>query len=78
MFQDVFQMWMDQITNGLPGIIAIHDDICVYGKDTTEHAKNLLQLMNTAQEQGLVSTAVNVLKGNLRLPFMTLYSWHRA
>ena len=39
MSQDVFQMWMDQITNRLPGIIAIHDDICVYGKDTTEHNK---------------------------------------
>ena len=53
MSQDVFQMQMDQITNRLPGIIAIHDDICVYGKDTTKH-DNLLQLMKTAQEQGLV------------------------
>ena len=45
---------MDQITDRLPGIIAIHDDICVYGKDTTEHDNNLLKLMKTAQEQGLV------------------------
>ena len=29
---DVFQMCMDQITNRLSGIIAIHDDICVYWK----------------------------------------------
>ena len=35
MSQDVFQMWMDQITNRLPGIIAIHND-------TTEHDRNLL------------------------------------
>ena len=54
MSQDVFQMWMDQITNRLPGIIAIHNDICVYGKDTTEHNKNLLKLMQTAQDHGLV------------------------
>ena len=54
MSQDVFQMWMDLISDRLPGIIAIHDDICMYGKDTTEHNNNLLQLMNTAQEQGLV------------------------
>ena len=27
---------------------------CVYGKDTTEHDNNLLKLMQTAQEQGLV------------------------
>ena len=54
MSQDVYQMWMDQITDRLPGIIAIHDDICVYGKDITEHNHNLLQLMKTAQDQGLV------------------------
>ena len=28
MSQDVFQMWMDQITDRLPGVIAIHNDIC--------------------------------------------------
>ena len=54
MSQDVFQMQMDQITNRLPGIIAIHDDICAYGKDTTEHDKNLLKLMQTAEDYGLV------------------------
>ena len=32
MSQDVFQMHMDQIADRLPGIIAIHDNICVYGK----------------------------------------------
>ena len=32
MAQDVFQMRMDQITERLPGIIAIHDDICVFCK----------------------------------------------
>ena len=49
MSQDVFQMQMDQITNRLPDIIAIHDDICMYGKDIAEHYHNLLQLMKTAQ-----------------------------
>ena len=34
MSQDVFQMRMDQITDRLPGVIAIHDDICIYGKNT--------------------------------------------
>ena len=51
-------MWMDQLTDKLPGIIAIHDDICVYGKDTTEHDNSLLQFMNTAQEQGLVFNSI--------------------
>ena len=54
MSQDVFQMWMDQITDGLPGSIAIHNDICVHGKDTAEHDRNLLQLMKTATQQGIV------------------------
>ena len=54
MSQDVFQMQMDQITDRLPGIITIHDDICVYGKDTAEHDRNVLQLMQTATQQGLV------------------------
>ena len=42
--QDVFQMHMDQITNRLPGIIAIHDDMCIWQnkrgtwhKPTTAH-----------------------------------------
>ena len=61
MSQDVFQMWMDQITNRLPGIIAIHDDICVYGKDTTEHNNNLLQLMKLLKNKAWSSTAVSVL-----------------
>ena len=47
-------MQMDQLTGRLPGIIAIHDDICVYGKDTTEHNRNLLQLMKTVTQQGVV------------------------
>ena len=50
---DLFQMEMDQIANRLPGIIAIHYDICVYGKDTAEHNRNL-QLMQKAIQQGLV------------------------
>ena len=45
---------MDQITSRLPGNIAIHDDIAMYGKDIVEHDQNLLQLMETAQGQGLV------------------------
>ena len=54
MSQDVFQMHMDQITDRFPGIIAIHDDICVYGKDMAEHDHNLLHLMKMDQGQGLV------------------------
>ena len=54
MAQDVFQMRMDQITERLPGIIAIHDDICVFGKTQQQHDKHLLQLLKTASAKGLV------------------------
>ena len=54
MSQDVLQMCMDQITDRLPGNIAIHDDICVYSKTQEQHNKHLLQCMKTAAKQGLV------------------------
>ena len=63
-------MQMDQITNRFHGIIAIHDDICVYGKDTTEHDKNLLKLMQTAQDHGLV---FNSNKGSICQPQISFY-----
>ena len=59
MYQDVFQMQMDPNTNRLPGIIAIHDDICVYGRDTAEHDRILLQLMQTATQLGLAFNSSN-------------------
>ena len=54
MAQDIFQMRMDQITERLPGAIAIHDDICVFGKTQEQHIKHLLQLLKTALARGLV------------------------
>ena len=42
---------MDRI---LPGCVGIADDVVVYGRDNTEHDKNLLRLMQVAKEEGLV------------------------
>ena len=70
MSQDVFQMHMDQITDRLPGIIAIHNDICVYGKTREEHDTNLLELMKTASKNGLV---FNSHKCSIRQPQITFY-----
>ena len=67
--QDVFQMWMDQMTNRIPGIIAVHDDICMYGKDIAEHNHNLLQLMKTAQGQGLVFNSSKCAICQPQIPF---------
>ena len=38
--QDVFQMRMDQMTDWLPGVTAIHNDICIYGK----HKNNMINI----------------------------------
>ena len=54
MAQDIFQMRMDQITERLPGIIAIHDDICIFGKTQEQHDKHLLQSLKTVSAKGLV------------------------
>ena len=47
-------MRVDQITERLPGMIAIHDDICVFGNTQEQHDKHLLQLLKTASARGLV------------------------
>ena len=52
--QDVFQRAMDQILDGLPGIVTIADDIVVYGTDENDHDENLHRLMQLAQKKGLV------------------------
>ena len=51
--QDAYQMKMDQILEGLPGIIAIHDDITCFGTDDEDHNANLIGLMERAKTTGL-------------------------
>ena len=52
--QDLFQQAMDRILARAPGCVGIADDVVVYGRDNTEHDKNLLRLMQVAKEEGLV------------------------
>ena len=40
MSQDIFQMWMDDIVAQCPGILAIHDDMFIYGKDDKDQCKS--------------------------------------
>ena len=54
MSQGIFQMRKDHITDKLPGIIAIHDDICIFGYVPQEHNKNLMRLMNAVECNSLV------------------------
>ena len=52
--QDILQMQMEQATDLLPGIIAIHDNICVFGHTLREHNEHLLHLMETAKDHGII------------------------
>lgn len=52
--QDIFQARMDQILEGLPGVVGIADDVAVFGATAEEHDANLRGLMNRAAKTGLV------------------------
>ena len=45
---------MDQVTDRLPGIIAVQSGICINDRNTAEHEQHLLQLMKTASSHSLV------------------------
>ena len=53
MSQDIFQMRMDDIVAQCPGVLAIHDNVFIYGKDDRDHDTNIINLFNMAQK-GLV------------------------
>ena len=52
--QDIFQNALDSALGGLPGVIAMCDDIIVFGSSIKEHDKNLHQLMLRARDKGIV------------------------
>ena len=54
MSQDIFQMRMDGIVAQCPGVLAIHDDVCIYGKNDRDHDTNIINLFNVAQKEGLI------------------------
>ena len=53
MSQDIFQMRMDDIVAQCPGVLAIHDNVFIYGKNDRDHNTNIINLFNMAQK-GLV------------------------
>ena len=52
--QYIFQFRINQILEGLKGVIGIGDDVCVYGENSEDHDRNLTKLIETAQDEGLV------------------------
>ena len=54
MSQDIFQMRMDNIVAQCPSVLAIQDDMFIYGKHDRDHNANIINLFNVAQKEGLV------------------------
>ena len=54
MSQDIFQMRMDDIIAQCPGVLAIQDDMFIYGKDDRDHDADLINLFNVAQKERLI------------------------
>ena len=52
--QDAFQAKMDQILEGLEGVVSIANDIIVHGVTEEQHDKNMRSLMDHAHVNGLV------------------------
>ena len=52
--QDAFQAEMDQILEGLEGVVSIVDDIIVHGVAEEQHKKNMRSFMDHTCENGLV------------------------
>lgn len=52
--QDAFQERMDEILDKCEGVTGISDDIVVYAESEEQHDSRLINLMDTAREEGLV------------------------
>ena len=61
---------MDQATDCLPGIITIHDNICLVGCTLEEHDEYLLCSMESAKTHGIV---FNSAKCHIRQPQIAFY-----
>ena len=59
--QDAFQTKMDQILEGLVGVVSIADDIIVHGVTEEQHDKKMRSLVDHAHVNGLVFNPENAL-----------------
>jgi len=50
---DIFQRKIDESFESLPGVVAIVDDVLVYGKTREEHDRNLRTVLDRAFERGI-------------------------
>ena len=51
--QDDFQRKINECLEGLPGVVAIIDDILIYGRTREEHDQNLCNVIKCSLENGI-------------------------
>ena len=52
-YSDIFQMKIDEIFEGMPGVTAIVDDILIFGRTRKEHDSNLRNVLDRARNMGI-------------------------
>ena len=70
--QDIFQARMDEILEGLNGVVGIADDVAVFGATEAEHNHNLLKLMERAKQEGKFLIAPSAASETTRSPFLEM------
>ena len=50
---DIFQMKIDEIFEGMPGVAAIVDDILIFGRTRKEHDSNLCNVLDRTRNMGI-------------------------
>ena len=67
---EIYQHAIQQVLYGLPGVKNISDDIIVFGKDKSEHDKNLHGVLGRLQERRLT---LNIRKCMFGVPDITFF-----
>ena len=69
---------MDEILEGLDGVVTIAGDMCTQGKNANVHDANLIILMNCAAKKALYSIATSALSSRNRSLSMETYTQLKA
>ena len=69
---EIYQHTIQQVLHGLPSVKNISDDIIVFGKDKSEHDKNLHGVLGRLQERGLT---LNSEKCMFSVPEITFFGF---
>ena len=51
---DIFQIMLDSVYIGLPGVTGIADDMVIFSRNEEEHDRNLILFLETTRKNGLV------------------------